>query len=378
MVVLVTVLLFSKEAHNAVLTSTGTHFIGFVPECIAEGCSAKLIDPENEGFLANGAPAKLFSIDMTGQISELPTVADASPYLLFRFKDPADGSIFTVGGFDPARPVSTSSTVCSAANIIYGRFLQPGDTGLVLLEESYAVSQSLPVGSPITIADERFTVAGIVKPGIRPGQADIYMTFADAERVINQRLISPLKNQANTVLVESASSSLHEQAMQDVLEILGARSLVSIYGCYKPAAEVIGINEDMVWPLALIIGMSVVALALKSQFSSVVERRHDIGILKAIGWTDGNVVTQILGESVIQATIGGFLGCLIAIAILLVVPFEVLSGLGGTAAADTTVHISPLVLAAAFGLSLLGGVIAGVFPALAAARLRPADSLRRL
>ena len=192
MVVLVTVLLFSQEAHSAVLTSTGTHFIGFIPECKAEGCSATLIDPDNEGFLANGAPAKLFSIDTVHQISELSTVADASPYLLFKFKDPADGSIFTVGGFDPARPVSTSSTVCSAAHIVYGRFLQPGDTGLVMLEESFAVSRSLPVGSPITIAGDEFTVAGIVAPGIRPGKADIYMTFEDAQLVINKRLIIPI------------------------------------------------------------------------------------------------------------------------------------------------------------------------------------------
>ncbi len=259
-----------------------------------------------------------------------------------------------------------------------GRFLEPGDTGLVILEESFAVSKAWPVGTPITIAGERFTVAGIVNPGIRPGKADMYMPFADAERVINKRLVFPIYGQANTVLVESVNSSLHEQAMRDVQEVLGQRSLISIYGCYLPAAQVVGINENMLWPLAIIISLSVVGLTLKSQFSSVVERRHDIGIMKAIGWSDGNVVSQILGESVLQAAIGGVTGALVAVVILLAVPFEVLSGIESTAAAGTAVDISPLVILAALGLALLGGLIAGILPAIVAARTRPANSLRRL
>jgi putative ABC transport system permease protein len=378
MVVLVSTLLFSNETHSAVLTSTGTHFIGFVPQCVSETCSVDLLDEQNEGFIANGSPAKLIPTQLVEEIRALPSVADASPYLLFKFQDPEDDSIFTVGGFDLNSPVSTSSTVCSAAHLIQGRFLQPGDTGLVILEESYAVAKLLLVGFPVIVAGETFTVAGIVDPGIRPGKADIYMSFEDANRVINKRLATPIQYQANTVLVESASSTLHEQAMVDVQKVLGSRSLVSIYGCYLPAAEVLGINENMLWPLVIIIGISAIGFALKSQFSSVIERRHDIGIMKSIGWSDSNVLSQIMGESVIQAAIGGVLGVLAAVIVLLVVPFEVLSGIETTAAAGTTVTISPIVVLSALGLSLLGGIIAGILPAMVAARTRPADSLRRL
>ncbi len=100
--------------------------------------------------------------------------------------------------------------------------------------------------------------------------------------------------------------------------------------------------------------------------------------MKAIGWSDGNVVTQILGESVLQAGIGSALGALVAVVILLGVPFEVLSGIEFTAAAGTAVSISPLVILASLGLALLGGLIAGIVPAIVAARTRPADSLRHL
>ncbi len=372
MVVLISVLVFSRDASSAVLTSTGTHFIGFTPKCNTEYCSAGLVDEQNEGFLANGGPAKLMSASVVAEIQELSSVADASPFLLFKFNNPQDGSTFTVGGFDPSNTISVATTCCSVTDVVQGRFLLPDDYGLVLLEQSYAVSNFLQAGSRITIAGEEFTVAGIVSPGIRPAKADIYMTLADAERVINKRLLIPLDNQINIVLVESANANVHQQAMKDVSEILGERSLISTYGCYRPAATAMGINENGVWLVIGILGISVVALALKSQYSSVIERRRDIGILKAIGWSDRDIVSQILDESLIQAAIGAAGGCLIAVIILLAVPLEALSNIETTA----TITISPVALAAGFGLALLGGMVAGIFPALTAARLRPADSLR--
>ena len=51
-----------------------------------------------------------------------------------------------------------------------------------------------------------------------------------------------------------------------------------------------------------------ILFAAKSQLISVVERRGDIGVLKAIGWSGRQVVTLLLAESVIQGLIGGLLG----------------------------------------------------------------------
>ena len=53
-------------------------------------------------------------------------------------------------------------------------------------------------------------------------------------------------------------------------------------------------------------------------------------------------------------------------------------GIEVTAASGTTISISPVVVFSALGLSLLGGIIAGILPAIVAARTRPAESLRRL
>jgi putative ABC transport system permease protein len=133
-----------------------------------------------------------------------------------------------------------------------------------------------------------------------------------------------------------------------------------------------GINESAAYLLVMAIGIFTVVLALKSQLSSVIERRRDIGILKAIGWTDGDVVSQILTESIIQSLIGGIIGCLISSIILIIVPVRMLIGIETQA----YINISPLFLVAGLLLAILGGIIAGIFPAYAASRQRPANSLR--
>jgi putative ABC transport system permease protein len=379
MVVVVGALLYSKEATSSILNRVGTRFIAFVPAHIPScpECSAKSPDEESEGFVAYGVATNLITniTSFVDEVKKLDTVYDASGYLLFRFKDQKDGHLFTVGGFDPDDFV-VSKTCCAAKDIVKGRFLLPNDRGLVILEKAYAKLKKLKEGDEVTIAGSMFSVIGIVKPPIRPAKADIYMHFDEAEQVINKRMgASSIHNEANVILVEVKSSKVQDEAITSMKNLLPGDYLVaSSYACYRPAAKVMGINEDAAWLLTIIIGICAVILALKSQLSSVLERRRDIGILKAIGWTDGNVVSQILAESVLQAMIGGILGCLVAVAILLFVPIEMLSGIE----AGAHIRISAWVLVLGFVLAFLGGIIAGSFPALIAARQQPADALRSI
>lgn len=376
MVVLVSTLLYSKDATSSILNRIGTHFIAFVPARIppCPECSAKSPDEENEGFVAYNVETNLITTSFIDQVRKLPTVREASPYLLFRFKDQKDGHLFTVGGLEPRDALVVGKTCCAAKDIVDGRFLKPNDRGVIMLEKAYARLKQLAPGDEITIAGSMFSVIGIVNPPIRPAKADIYMHFDDAEQAINKRMeASSIQNEFNVVLVEVKSSKEQDEAIKSMRRLL-PYLVVSSYACYKPAAKVMGINEGAAWLLTIVIGICAVILALKSQLSSVIERRRDIGILKAIGWTDGNVVSQILAESILQAVAGGIIGCLAAVVILLFVPIEMLSGIETPA----SVSISPLVLAASFALVLLGGIFAGLFPAFVAAQQRPADALRSL
>jgi putative ABC transport system permease protein len=123
---------------------------------------------------------------------------------------------------------------------------------------------------------------------------------------------------------------------------------------------------------ALFLGLGLVALVVGGvgvanvMVISVLERRGEIGLRRALGATRRHVAVQFLGEALILATIGGVAG--------------VALGAGVTAAYSATRGWTTLVPAIAIwgglGASLLIGAIAGLYPARRAARLAPTEALR--
>jgi len=99
---------------------------------------------------------------------------------------------------------------------------------------------------------------------------------------------------------------------------------------------------------------------------SIGERLYEIGLRKAIGATDAEVFLQFLLEAVVLSLLGGLLGAASGIAVTKLAGSFIPSGL--------PVHFGGL--AFAIGISVLLGLVYGVYPALKASRLSPVDSLR--
>ncbi len=374
MIVLVTAIQMARDTASSVLTDIGAHTIGFIPRCAADGCPAGALDPSHEGFVVNGAPSDLISPAMVEMINQSPYVKEASPYMMFRVRATDGTGGWILGGFDPSKPASFSATVVAPSQVVEGRFITPEDNGVVMIEEAFALNRNLKVDDTMELAGLKFKVAGIVNPPLRPGKANIYMPIWDARKLINTRVADPVKEAVNAVLVESKSADVHNKALIAIKGILGDKGLMSSYGCSGPGAKALGIHQETAWLLTLVVGLCMIALAMKSQYSTVLERRHDIGILKTIGWTNKNVIRQILSESLLQSLFGGVAGCVAAVSILLMLPPEWI--IGTKTAGVITIRFA--VVLGGFGIALLGGLIAGIVPAWVAARMRPADVLRRL
>jgi putative ABC transport system permease protein len=99
---------------------------------------------------------------------------------------------------------------------------------------------------------------------------------------------------------------------------------------------------------------------------SVIERRSEIGLRRALGARSRHIAGQFLAESTLLALGGGVAGAALGAGITAVV-----AGVQGEAAV-----VPPLSLAAALAASVVVGVAAGVYPAVRAARLPPAEALR--
>jgi putative ABC transport system permease protein len=111
-------------------------------------------------------------------------------------------------------------------------------------------------------------------------------------------------------------------------------------------------------------------LAMKIQYSSVVQRRFDIGILTAIGWQNRTIVSQIMAEALFYAFTGGIVGVVIAYIIVFSLPADLMSG-------KATI-VNGLILAAGLLLPLAGGLISGAIASIKAVRTQTADILRMI
>ena len=115
---------------------------------------------------------------------------------------------------------------------------------------------------------------------------------------------------------------------------------------------------------------TILLVAGNTMSQAVRERTGELGVLKAIGFTNAGVVTLILLESCLLSVLGGGLGLALAWMVI--------------ARGDPTGGLLPLfffptrdlILGAVLSLAL--GLAAGIFPALQALRLRVADALRRM
>ena len=373
--ILVTGVVHARRAADQILTSTGTHFIAFAPASpvACPGCLIRRPEDRSEGFIANGVPTGLLPADLVQRVRALPTVADASPFLLFRFRQGDGDRTVTVGAFDPQSPSAVATTCCAATDILAGRFLRPDEDGAVMLEEAYAGLTGLRLGDRVAVADRTFEVVGIVNPGIRPAKADVYMHLDAVRPLVDRRLGGdPIGGQANVLLVEVASAPVQDEAIRGVRALLPGL-VVSSYACYRPAAAVMGINGRAAALLAVLVGAGAVLVAMKTQWASVIERRRDLAILKAIGWTDRRVVLQVLTESVLVALAGGAGGAVVAAVVLTAVPLDAVVGAAGGRGLAAA-----LALAAGLALALAGGIVAGIVPAAIAARQPPIAALRRM
>jgi putative ABC transport system permease protein len=302
---------------------------------------------------------------------------------------------YTIGGVDQTQP---DIALVTPSQVTSGRYFSRAGGREALVAATYAAKEKLKVGSKLELNGKSFTVLGLVSPPLGGQTADVYLPLKQLQTLAGEAGL------ANVVLVRADESSSVTSVQKEIENQLGPDAQVAsasdvadtITGSLVNASN---LSHSIGLVLEIVVAAAAFLLAALLTLSSVGKRVRELGTLKAVGWTQRLVVRQVVGESLVQGIAGGLVGVGLGIAAAAV--FDAvgpklsatstsggsgtnLLGLGDATlrTAERTIALhAPLTLGRVLlgvALAILGGLLAGVAGGLRAARLRPADALRRV
>jgi putative ABC transport system permease protein len=354
------------------LNRIGTHFVVYIPASKTCPCQFGDVGPF---FKDTYTPT--FNLSIVETVAALPGVADAAPCLMFKLDN------LTICGvnFDS---LATETNVVSSKMLVEGNYSRVYDSGAVLVDSVFADVAELGVGDNLTAFNRNFTVVGIVNPSLysKPaGIANMYAPLTVVQEIATfyGNLYNFGVKDINVVLVEISSegdsahiNAVEQSALGTMESYSGQTGAIVGYQCSVAARKVVSVTGDSAWAISVVLLVCVMLFALKSQFASVVERTKEIGILKAIGWTDFDITKQVFLESLLQGLAGGIIGVGVGYLVTFLIP-----SLGLVSTQNLVLTVSPVLALLGVVLSISGGIVAGIFPAWRAAKLQPAEALRR-
>lgn len=132
--------------------------------------------------------------------------------------------------------------------------------------------------------------------------------------------------------------------------------------------------EALIWITGICLLLSGIVGVCNVMLIIVKERTNEIGIRKAVGATSESIISMILAESVAITFIAGFVGIVLGMLVVLLANSVILPMLDTNIMDNLQINIPALAMA--FMVLCLSGIIAGLFPALKASQISPADAIR--
>jgi ABC-type antimicrobial peptide transport system permease subunit len=328
---------------------------------------------------------QLLSSEDLRKLGSIPGVgAMATSLLLWEFDQ---GGFRTIMGVDLSQP--SLGPVKVKEWLEEGRF--PQKEGEVVLEKHYAKFHHTKLGDRIRIGGSDFTVVGLleIKEGSQIASANIYLPLAD-----DQKLFGESTKALNVVYLRLKNPALLNQVKTKIAKQISGLSVTSSDSFLELMGGVSKILDQFSLLISIIALGGAISLIIKTMLANLVARSSEIGILKAVGWTERDVQKQLMGEALLQSVAGGIFGLIIGygvsyllgfVSIPITTPWDInllpalaKSAESASSAVRLPVAVSASLTAAALALSLLAGALASYFMGRRTARMKPVDILRRL
>ncbi len=250
------------------------------------------------------------------------------------------------------------------------------------------------VGQTIELADNNYKIVGVLaeedqnltgfgggRGGPGPQRATAYSPYTTLMKTEDlEKFASLVFEVQNEKQVEPAAEAALNAVYQNH-EVDDQNADVTISTAQEALSTISGITESQSksdkfigWIVLLVGGIGIMNIMLVT----VSERTREIGLRKALGAKQIDIVWQFLSESIILTVLGGTFGLIAAVLASSQVTniFEIRAGGPGRGAGETVAVIDANTIFIALAASILAGLIFGFWPALKASRKDPVESLR--
>lgn len=267
----------------------------------------------------------------------------------------------SIYGIDPGiEALTKKGQVPTGGDILRGRELKNSEKNAVIIDENTAEDEEKTVGSKLELEGKKYEVVGLIEATGGAGRM-VVIHIDEARDILSMSSdkITGAYVEVNNPEDDSRIARLIEARVDDA----GARTTEDF------AQQLMGMLssvDSFLWIISLI---SIVVGGLgiiNTMLMSVRERRKEFGVLKAIGWTQENILQLVMYESICIGIFGGVIGVTLGwLAVQIAKPLLGIS----------IMTVTPMLALQATMFAIIVGVIGGIYPAWEASRLDPIEAM---
>ncbi|PIN90291.1 hypothetical protein COU61_02730, partial [Candidatus Pacearchaeota archaeon CG10_big_fil_rev_8_21_14_0_10_35_13] len=266
-----------------------------------------------------------------------------------------------------------------------GKLITENDKGRVILGSDYyensqaRFGKQLEVGQTITVQGKEFRIAGFLeKSGTFTINSVVFMLTDDMKGLLDlSDEIDMIVAQVEEIgMTEEVAIKIEEAIRKDRREKVGEED----FTVQTPTQAISSVNTILGAINIVIAGIAAISLIIgavgitNTMYTSVLERRKEIGTMKAVGAQNKDILMIFMIESGLLGLVGGIIGVIIGLGMAYGAAGAARAGLGID---NFRVTLSaPLILGSVI-FSFVIGMISGIIPALQASKLKPVDALRQ-
>lgn len=256
--------------------------------------------------------------------------------------------------------------------VAQGRELQESDRGKVVVGSNIVATKQAKVGQTTKVRGRDFEVVGVLERTNGTPDAFYLMHLDDAQPFV--RSLSPFNAGAGDLVTNIEVIPKEGQSGDE----LAGRLKDTIAGISATPPETFKkqVNQSFQVFNLIILGSALIAVlvgglsVINTMVMSVYERRKEIGIKRVVGARGRHILSEIVTETALMSLIGGLIGCLLGFVLTTVINSVTRdSGL-------TIFAFKPLLVLISLAFALILGIMAGLYPAWRASRIKPVTVLR--